>query len=86
MLESKPYIQASLISAVLQGIGARVRRETLRQTWVPTGEKLRDLEKRGIYIRFVVGYRWSNLLDLASFCLYTRSSDCMLTGFSGSLP
>lgn len=41
----------------MQGIGARVRRDTLRKTWVPTGEEMRALEKRGIYIRFVIGYR-----------------------------
>ena len=42
---------------MLQGIGARVRRDNLRQTWVLKGNAMRDLEKRGIYIRFVVGYR-----------------------------
>ena len=42
---------------MLQGIGARVRRDNLRQTWVLKGKAMRDLERRGIYIRFVVGYR-----------------------------
>ena len=42
----------------MQGLGARVRRDNLRRTWVPTGPALKAMEaKTGIYIRFVVGYR-----------------------------
>ena len=45
-----------------QGIGARLRRENLRKTWVPKGEAARKMEsERGIYIRFVVGYRQHDL-------------------------
>ena len=41
-----------------QGLGARVRRDNLRSTWVPTGEAMRKLEaETGLYIRFIIGYR-----------------------------
>lgn len=52
-------MQKSLISNVrfVQGIGARERRDNLRRSWVPVKDKMRQIEKQGIYIRFVVGYR-----------------------------
>lgn len=43
----------------LQGMGARLRRDNLRRTWVPTGKDLKRLEEeRGVVIRFVIGYRF----------------------------
>ncbi len=46
-------------AVLLQGMGARERRDNLRRTWVPTGKELQRLEEeRGIVIRFVIGYRW----------------------------
>ena len=42
----------------LQGLDARVRRDNLRATWVPTGDAMRTLElEHGMFIRFVIGYR-----------------------------
>lgn len=39
------------------GMGARLRRDNLRRTWVPMGKDLKRLEEeRGIVIRFVIGY------------------------------
>jgi len=39
-----------------QGMTARARRDNLRQTWVPTGDALRALERdSGVVIRFIIG-------------------------------
>jgi len=48
--------RALVVFGINTGIGTRERRDTLRKTWVPTGEKMRGLERRGIFIRFVIGY------------------------------
>ena len=46
---------------LVQGMGARMRRDNLRRTWVPMGKDLRRLEEeRGIVIRFVIGYRYTS--------------------------
>ena len=47
-------------------MGARVRRDNLRKTWVPTGKDLKRLEEeRGVVIRFVIGYRYGTPRTLA---------------------
>ena len=48
------------VTLLMQGMGARMRRDNLRRTWVPTGKDLKRLEEeRGVVIRFVIGYRYS---------------------------
>ncbi|KAK9842850.1 hypothetical protein WJX74_003372 [Apatococcus lobatus] len=45
------------VMGINTGLGARVRRDNLRRTWVPTGAAMKKLEEeKGIVIRFVVGY------------------------------
>ena len=40
----------------MQGMTARKRRDQLRETWVPRGPALRQLEvDQGIVIRFIIG-------------------------------
>ena len=53
------FLLTDLISGlIVQGMGARLRRDNLRRTWVPTGKDLKRLEEeRGVVIRFVIGYR-----------------------------
>ena len=56
VLPTSGELQARL--AWMQGLGARVRRDNLRSTWVPTGDAMRTLElEHGMFIRFVIGYR-----------------------------
>eukprot|EP00887_Chlorella_sp_A99_P003159 scaffold9.g3159.t1 len=55
----KPGANSTLLAffGINTGLEARARRDVLRRTWVPTGEGLKALEaRRGIMIRFVVGY------------------------------
>ncbi|GAB4836809.1 Hydroxyproline O-galactosyltransferase hpgt3 [Ancistrocladus abbreviatus] len=37
------------------GFGSRLKRNTLRGSWMPRGDKLRKLEEKGVVIRFVIG-------------------------------
>ena len=58
---------------VLQGLGARSRRDLLRKTWVPTGKGLKQLEDdKSVVIRFVVGYRCG--LSTTVFFVYLAGS------------
>ncbi|BBN04054.1 hydroxyproline O-galactosyltransferase HPGT [Marchantia polymorpha subsp. ruderalis] len=44
------------VIGVYTGFGNRLRRDSIRKTWMPTGEQLKKLEvEKGIVIRFVVG-------------------------------
>ena len=44
---------------------ARARRDNLRQTWVPTGDALRALERdSGVVIRFIIGRTCAGLKEL----------------------
>uniref|UniRef100_A0ACD5XBE5 Uncharacterized protein n=1 Tax=Avena sativa TaxID=4498 RepID=A0ACD5XBE5_AVESA len=48
--------KASVVIGINTAFSSKKRRDSLRETWVPTGEKLRRLEKeKGIVIRFVIG-------------------------------
>lgn len=44
------------VIGIYTSFGNKVRRESIRRTWMPTGEKLKKLEsEKGVIIRFVVG-------------------------------
>ncbi|KAM0890865.1 hypothetical protein ACQ4PT_026765 [Festuca glaucescens] len=48
--------KALVVIGINTAFSSKKRRDSLRETWVPTGEKLRRLEKeKGIVIRFVIG-------------------------------
>ncbi|MBA0647133.1 hypothetical protein Goklo_015042 [Gossypium klotzschianum] len=49
--------KAFVVIGINTAFSSRKRRDSLRQTWMPTGEKLKKLEKeKGIVIRFVIGH------------------------------
>ncbi|ONK80025.1 uncharacterized protein A4U43_C01F12980 [Asparagus officinalis] len=45
------------VMGIMTAFSSRKRRDSIRETWMPQGEKLRRLEKeRGIIMRFVIGH------------------------------
>ncbi|KAG2593337.1 hypothetical protein PVAP13_5NG170919 [Panicum virgatum] len=66
---SKPPQKAFVVIGINTAFTSRKRRDSLRDTWVPRGEKLRKLEtEKGIVIRFVIGHsgaRGGGALDRA---------------------
>ncbi|XP_047328705.1 probable beta-1,3-galactosyltransferase 8 [Impatiens glandulifera] len=49
--------KAFVVIGVNTAFSSKKRRDSLRRTWMPNGEKLRKLEKeKGIVIRFVIGH------------------------------
>ncbi|XP_028069616.1 probable beta-1,3-galactosyltransferase 8 isoform X2 [Camellia sinensis] len=49
--------KAFVVIGINTAFSSKRRRDSIRQTWMPTGEKLRKLEEeKGIIIRFVIGY------------------------------
>ena len=55
-VSSKAPQKAFVVIGINTAFSSKKRRDSLRETWVPTGEKLRRLEKeKGIVIRFVIG-------------------------------
>ncbi|KAJ3678029.1 hypothetical protein LUZ60_001832 [Juncus effusus] len=49
--------KAFVVIGINTAFSSRKRRESLRETWVPRGSKLKKLEKeKGIVIRFVIGH------------------------------
>ncbi|KAK4768518.1 hypothetical protein SAY87_003659 [Trapa incisa] len=49
--------RAFVVVGVNTAFSSKRRRDSLRETWMPTGEKLKKLEKeKGIVIRFVIGH------------------------------
>ncbi|CAL4972864.1 unnamed protein product [Urochloa decumbens] len=54
---TKPPQKAFVVIGINTAFTSRKRRDSLRDTWVPRGEKLRKLEtEKGIVIRFVIGH------------------------------
>ncbi|XP_062181681.1 mitotic spindle checkpoint protein MAD1-like [Phragmites australis] len=54
---SKPPQKAFVVIGINTAFTSRKRRDSLRETWVPRGGKLRKLEtEKGIVIRFVIGH------------------------------
>ncbi|CAM0883892.1 unnamed protein product [Alopecurus aequalis] len=55
-ISSRPLQKAFVVIGINTAFSSKKRRDSLRETWVPTGEKLMRLEKeKGIVIRFVIG-------------------------------
>ncbi|XP_022772415.1 probable beta-1,3-galactosyltransferase 8 [Durio zibethinus] len=49
--------KAFVVIGINTAFSSRKRRDSVRETWMPTGEKLKKLEKeKGIVIRFVIGH------------------------------
>ncbi|KAI3849372.1 hypothetical protein MKX03_019569 [Papaver bracteatum] len=49
--------KAFVVIGINTAFSSRRRRDSIRETWMPTGEKLKKLEKeKGIVIRFVIGH------------------------------
>ncbi|KAK1554920.1 hypothetical protein Q3G72_019089 [Acer saccharum] len=49
--------KAFVVIGINTAFSSKKRRDSLRQTWMPTGEKLKKMEKeKGIVIRFVIGH------------------------------
>jgi hypothetical protein len=66
--EVKEKKKAFVVIGVNTAFSSRKRRDSVRQTWMPQGEKLRRLEKeKGIIIRFTIGHSASSnsILDRA---------------------
>ncbi|KAK3162631.1 hypothetical protein QOZ80_1BG0091770 [Eleusine coracana subsp. coracana] len=54
---NKPPQKAFVVIGINTAFTSKKRRDSLRETWVPRGDKLRQLEKeKGIVIRFVIGH------------------------------
>ncbi|XP_062181077.1 probable beta-1,3-galactosyltransferase 8 isoform X2 [Phragmites australis] len=54
---SRGLPKAFVVIGINTAFSSKKRRDSLRDTWVPRGEKLRRLEKeKGIVIRFVIGH------------------------------
>ncbi|XP_051206407.1 probable beta-1,3-galactosyltransferase 8 [Lolium perenne] len=54
---SKGLPKAFVVVGINTAFSSKKRRDSLRDTWVPRGEKLRRLEKeKGIVVRFVIGH------------------------------
>ncbi|KAJ1286475.1 hypothetical protein BS78_03G354800 [Paspalum vaginatum] len=53
---SRPPQKAFVVIGINTAFSSRKRRDSLRDTWVPRGDKLRKLEQeKGIVVRFVIG-------------------------------
>lgn len=49
--------KASVVIGINTAFSSKKRRDSLRDTWVPRGDKLRRLEKeKGVVVRFVIGH------------------------------
>ncbi|KAK9691686.1 hypothetical protein RND81_09G212200 [Saponaria officinalis] len=66
--EGKKREKVLMVVGINTAFTSRTRRDSLRQTWMPTGEDLIKVEKeKGIIIRFVIGHTATNnsVLDKA---------------------
>jgi len=55
---SQPRKKAFVVIGVNTAFSSRKRRDSVRETWMPQGEKLQQLEEqKGIVIRFTIGHR-----------------------------
>ncbi|KAJ7542394.1 hypothetical protein O6H91_10G104400 [Diphasiastrum complanatum] len=54
---TKKREKAHIVVGINTAFSSRKRRDSVRETWMPRGEKLKELEReRGIVIRFVIGH------------------------------
>ncbi|CAL5327763.1 unnamed protein product [Camellia sinensis] len=66
--EGLPRKKAFIVIGINTAFGSRKRRDSIRQTWMPQGERLLQLEQeKGIIIRFMIGHSATsnNILDRA---------------------
>ncbi|ERN02293.1 hypothetical protein AMTRI_Chr09g38220 [Amborella trichopoda] len=55
--QSKERQKVFFVMGIITAFSSRKRRDSIRETWMPQGEKLLQLEKeKGIVIRFVIGH------------------------------
>ncbi|KAG5235813.1 beta-1,3-galactosyltransferase [Salix suchowensis] len=65
-LKERPKV--FFVMGIITAFSSRKRRDSIRETWMPKGEKLKKMEtERGIIIRFVIGHSTSpgGILDRA---------------------
>ncbi|XP_066394423.1 beta-1,3-galactosyltransferase 7-like [Miscanthus floridulus] len=64
---SKQRRRAFVVIGINTAFSSRKRRDSVRETWMPQGEKLKKLEEKGIIIRFTIGHSATsnNVLDKA---------------------
>ncbi|KAK9271421.1 hypothetical protein L1049_027011 [Liquidambar formosana] len=56
--EGQPRRKAFIVIGINTAFSSRKRRDSVRETWMPQGEKLLQLEhEKGIVIRFMIGHR-----------------------------
>nr|AAV25017.1 putative galactosyltransferase [Oryza sativa Japonica Group] len=48
--------RAFVVIGINTAFSSKKRRDSLRDTWVPRGERLRRLEEKGVVVRFVIGH------------------------------
>ncbi|KAI8025462.1 Beta-1,3-galactosyltransferase 7 [Camellia lanceoleosa] len=66
--EGFPRKKAFIVIGINTAFSSRKRRDSVRQTWMPQGERLLQLEQeKGIIIRFMIGHSATsnNILDRA---------------------
>ncbi|KAK1263264.1 Beta-1,3-galactosyltransferase 7 [Acorus gramineus] len=55
--ETQPRKKALVVIGINTAFSSRKRRDSVRETWMPQGEKLQQLEReKGIVIRFMIGH------------------------------
>ncbi|XP_010910268.1 probable beta-1,3-galactosyltransferase 8 [Elaeis guineensis] len=56
MGSDKGLKKAFVVIGINTAFSSKKRRDSIRETWMPTGSKLKRLEEKGIVIRFVIGH------------------------------
>ncbi|XP_028124258.1 beta-1,3-galactosyltransferase 7-like [Camellia sinensis] len=77
--EGLPRKKAFIVIGINTSFSSRKRRDSVRQTWMPQGERLLQLEQeKGINVRFMIGHSATsnNILDRA-----IDSEDCQHKDF-----
>ncbi|XP_024529312.1 probable beta-1,3-galactosyltransferase 2 isoform X1 [Selaginella moellendorffii] len=64
---AEPRQKVFVVIGINTAFSSRKRRDSVRETWMPQGENLRKLEKKGVVIKFVIGHSATpgGLLDRA---------------------
>lgn len=56
--EATPRKKVFMVMGINTAFSSRRRRDSVRETWMPQGEKLEKLEQeKGIVIKFMIGHR-----------------------------
>ncbi|GAB2241079.1 hypothetical protein Droror1_Dr00017854 [Drosera rotundifolia] len=54
-----------MVIGINTAFSSRKRRDSVRETWMPQGEKLHKLEEeKGIVVRFMIGHRYATFAML----------------------